>query len=84
MVKLATKWLLEYFSDGIARRPGDLEDDFAGSWSLALGPWKSTPFFPALAQLVHDGKIVFGTDKTADVWYAIPGKLPKKVTEAQA
>lgn len=77
MVKLATEWLYEYFSDGKARRPGDLEDDFTGEWSLWLGVWRKTPFYPALAVLVRDGRIVFGTAKNRDIWYALPGKLPK-------
>lgn len=78
MVALATKWLREYFSDRMARRPGDLEDDLAGQWSLDLAPWRSTPFYPALAVLVDAGEIVFETDDTGDVWYAVPGSLPSQ------
>jgi hypothetical protein len=79
LVKLATKWLGEYFDDGKPRRPGDLEDDFCGQWSIDLGPWRSTPFYPALANLVHQGRVVFGVDGEGTYWYAIPGKLPEGV-----
>lgn len=76
MVNLAKKWLLEYFGDGIARRPGDMEDDFTGQWSMALGPWRHTPFFPALALLIDEGAMTFEQDDAGDFWYAIPGHLP--------
>lgn len=78
MVALATKWLAEYFADGVARRPGDLEDDFAGRWSVSLGPWTKTPFYPALALLVDRGEVVYERDKEQNVWYAIPGCLPSQ------
>ena len=81
LVALATKWLAEYFSDGKPRRPGDLEDDFTGRWSINQGPWRATPFYPALARLVHDGKVLFGQTPDDDCWYAIPGKLPKGCRE---
>jgi hypothetical protein len=89
MVELATKWLYEYFSDGLPRKPGDLEDDFAGQWSIGLEAWHTTPFFPALANLVADGRIIYGRDDKSppdsleygDVWYALPGKLPAVCTE---
>lgn len=77
MVSLAEKWLLEYFSDGVPRRPGDLEDDFAGEPSIAemltklQGRWRDTPFFPALGRLVSDKKVVYETDKDGVVWYKI-------------
>jgi hypothetical protein len=70
MVRLARKWLLEYFSDGISRQPGDLEDDFAGQWSMSLQPWRHTPFFPALALLVDEGCIVF-ENKDDGYWYSL-------------
>lgn len=78
MVELATKWLREYFSDGDARRPGDLEDDFTGQWSVFQGPWRNCPFYPALAILVDAGEIVFEKDDEDCVWYAIPGHLPSQ------
>jgi hypothetical protein len=89
MVELAVKWLEEYFSDGVPRRPGDLEDDFCGQWSINLNPWMQTPFYPALAVLAHEGKIIYGLDDKSppeslqygDFWYAIPGKLPACCTE---
>lgn len=83
MVNLAEKWLLEYFSDNIPRRSGELEDDFAGEPSLydqitsPLGRWFSTPFFPALARLVDKGLIVYKKDDNNHIWYASPGYLPK-------
>lgn len=76
MVALAKKWLLEYFSDGVARRPGEMEDDFAGQWSMTLGPWRHTPFFPALALLIDEGEMTFERDDAGYLWYAIPGHLP--------
>lgn len=76
MQTLAEKWLEEYFSDGVARRPGDMEDDFTGQWSLALENWRTTPFFKALGTLVDEGKIHFGRDEKGVVWYATPGNLP--------
>ena len=81
MVNLATKWLEEYFSDGKARTPGDLEDDFTGRWSLLQEPWRDTPFYPALAVLVKGGKVVYGTDADGSYWYAKKGHLPSEVTE---
>ena len=81
MVGLSTKWLEEYFSDGLARKPGDMEDDFVGMWSFGLEHWRCTPFFPALAVLVRDGKVVFGQDAEDNLWYAVPGKLPPGVEE---
>lgn len=76
MQKLAEKWLEEYFSDGVARRPGDMEDDFTGQWSLTLENWRTTPFFKALGCLIDGGKIHFGRDENGVVWYATPGNLP--------
>lgn len=76
MVELATKWLREYFSDGVARRPGDLEDNFTGQWSITLEFWCASPFYLALTLLVKAGEIVFETDDKGCVWYALPGHLP--------
>lgn len=81
MVALATNWLREYFSDKIARRPGDLEDDFAGKWSFDQGPWRNTPFYPALAVLVDAGEIVYEVADDGDVWYAVPGALPSQANK---
>ncbi len=89
MVALAEKWLLEYFSDGVPRRPGELEDDFAGEPSTLemleqlQGRWRNTPFFPALARLVDKGSIAHEQAENGDVWYAIPGALPSQTTEPQ-
>lgn len=83
MVALATKWLREYFSDSQARRPGDLEDDFAGQWSINQGPWRATPFYPALALLIDGGEIVFECDEEGTVWYAVPGALPSALANSQ-
>lgn len=83
MVNLAKKWLLEYFSDGVARRPGDMEDDLAGQCSLTLLPWRHTPFFPALALLIDEGAMTYERDDAGIVWYAIPGNLPSLALEAR-
>ena len=70
MVKLAYKYLTEYFSDNCARRPGDFEDDFCGKWSFDQGPWRASPFYPALALLVSEGSVMYRVDEgTGDFWY---------------
>lgn len=85
MVELAKKWLLEYFADGSAKRPGDLEDDFCGEPGIGemlvsmQGRWRESPFYPALGHLVNDGKIVFEVANDGDVFYALPGRLPSEV-----
>lgn len=76
MVSLAKKWLLEYFGDGVARKPGEIEDDLAGQWSLTLVPWRHTPFFPAMALLIDEGAMTYERDGDGAVWYALPGHLP--------
>lgn len=84
MVMLAEKWLLEYFGDRVPRRPGELEDDFAGEPGIGemlmqiQGRWRNTPFFPALARLIDKGSIVYEQADDGDVWYAIPGALPSQ------
>ena len=82
MVSLAERWLLEYFEEFGPRRPGEMEDDFAGEPSLpevlcnSGCRWRSTPFFPALARLIDKGFLVFERDVEGDVWYGVPGSLP--------
>lgn len=78
MIALAKKELVKLFSTGKVFRPGNLEDLFAGRWSLDLGYWRATPHFPALAQLVNEGIVDFGIMPDGDVVYAKTGKLPKK------
>ena len=84
MVALAEKWLLEYFDDGVPRRPGELEDDFAGEPGIGemlmklQGRWRDTPFFPALSRLIDKGSIVYEQADDGDVWYALPGSLPSE------
>jgi hypothetical protein len=84
MVSLATKWLREYFSDKQARRPGDLEDDFAGQWSFNQRAWRATPFYPALALLVDHGEVVFEVDSEGIVWYAMQGALPSALANVES
>ena len=78
MVNLAKKWLLEYFGDGVARMPSEMEDDLAGQWSMNFVPWRNTPFFPALALLIDEGLMAYEKDDEDNFWYAIPGCLPSQ------
>lgn len=73
MVQLSKKYLMEYFSDGDIKKPGNLEDDFTGQWSIQLTPWKLCPFYPALALLVDEGHIIWDRDETGDIRYALKG-----------
>lgn len=77
VVATAKKEVMAFFRGGKVRKPGDLEDKFTGQWSLFLEYWRMTPHYPALGELVNEGKIVFGTMPDGDVVYAMPGKLPK-------
>lgn len=84
MVRLASKWLLEYFSDGKARMTGELEDDFAGQFNINADNFRCTPFYPALALAVAGGTIHWGKDAEENIWYALAGSLPENVTRGQA
>lgn len=81
MVNLAKKWLLEYLSDGEVKQPTDFDKDFLGKsvdpMLLVTGRpmWNDTPFFPALAQLIKEGKVIHWRDGEGNCYYQIDGSL---------
>jgi len=60
-IALAKDFLREYFADGVARRPSEIEDDIVGS-----SRWNRTPFFLALSELIRSGEVKAWRDK--DGW----------------
>lgn len=79
MVTLAKKWLLDYFSDGVARRSHDMERDLVGRMSFYLERLGATAFIPAIALLIDEGALVYGREGRGYFWYALPGNLPDGV-----
>lgn len=62
VVRMCKVLLIEYFADGEAKQPSDLEDELIGGCNynaLFMGDsqWLRSPFRPALGALVDEGHI---------------------------
>jgi hypothetical protein len=81
IIQAAKFFLLDYFSDGITRRPETFDQEILGVSSIPavlnilnreLPAWNNTVFCSALGELISEGKIKAWKDDTG--WYYVMAK----------